>query len=474
MFPAPILLYLLLVTTPASLVYDGPISHGLIIAVAAVLVAIVALRIRPREAGFLIMLIRPAAIVAAVPMLWIVIQVLPLNISWLVHPIWKSAATALGRPIAGSISIDPGLTLIALARYLSLAAIAFVTAAIAIDRHRAGWILFALTVATTLSALTLLAAGRGDLTFLSDNAALAASYAATDCAALGVILAVAAALHMFEGGNAGADPRHSAVWLWSTFAACFIAYAICCFALIFGATSEAYFAVACGLAVLAAAFIVRQFHLGPWGLSAVISVALVVAIAALLFQSNNQSMSLMLGFATRAPEPMLALTQRILTETNWVGAGAGTFAAVLPIYRDIDELGTGAIPPTAVAAITVEMGWPFFGATLMAAIVFVIVLLRGAARRGRDSTYSVAGASCVVSTALLAFGNAGLFSTPASVITAVIVGVAIAQSKGRSIRYSCRAGAGDTRMRADTVPIRCGLSAKFSRTAIRSTPLRRL
>jgi hypothetical protein len=431
MFPAPILLCLLLVATPASLVYDGPISHGLIIAVAAVGVAIVALRIRPGEAGFLTMLIRPAAIAAAIPVLWIIIQVLPLNISGMVHPIWESATTALGRPISGSISIDPGDTLVALARYLSTAAIALVAAAVAIDRRRAGWILFALTVATTLSALTLVAAGRGDLAFLSDDAELAASYAATDCAALGVILAVAAALLMFERGNTGDDHRVS-VWVWSTFAACFIAYSVCCFALIFGATSEAYFAVACGLAVLAAAFIVRQFRLGPWGVSAVISVTLVVAIAAI--SSNSQSMGLMLGFATHAPAPMLALTQRILTEANWVGTGAGTFGAVLPIYRDIDELGTGSIPPTAVAAITVEMGWPFLWATLMAAIVLVIVLLRGAARRGRDWTYSVAGASCVVTTALLAFGNAGLFSTPVSVITAVIVGVAIAQSKSRSIQ----------------------------------------
>jgi hypothetical protein len=434
MHPAPILLYLLLITVPAGLVIDGPISQGLIIAAAAVLVATVALRIRPGEAGFLTTLIRPVAIVAVVPVLWITIQVLPLNIFGVVHPIWQSAGTALGRPIAGSISIDPGDTLIALARYLSTAAIAFAAAAVAIDRHRARWILFVLTAATTLSALTLLAAGRGELIFLSGDGELALNHAATDCAALGVILALATALDTFERGSAGADHRGSAVWLWLTFAACFIAYAICCLALILNATSEAYFAVGCGLAVLAAAFVIRQFYLGPWGISAIISVALVVAIAAIVSRSDSQSMGLMLGFAARAPAPMLALTQRILTETNWAGTGAGTFAAVLPVYRDIDELGTGTIPPTAVAAISVEMGWPFLWTALIAAIVFVIVLLRGAARRGRDSIYSIAGAGCIVAITLLAFGDAGLFSTPVSVLMAVIVGVAIAQSKSRPIQ----------------------------------------
>jgi hypothetical protein len=45
------------------------------------------------------------------------IQVLPLNIVGLAHPIWGSAVAVLGRPIAGSISIDTGATLFSLGRY---------------------------------------------------------------------------------------------------------------------------------------------------------------------------------------------------------------------------------------------------------------------------------------------------------------------------------------------------------------------
>jgi hypothetical protein len=87
-----------------------------------------------------------------------------------------------------------------------------------------------------------------------------------------------------------------------------------------------------------------------------------------------------------------------------------------------------------VAAIAVEMGWPFLLASLIATIALVVALLRGALQRGRDSFYAMAGASCVVAMTLLAFGNAGLLSTPVSVMTAAIVGMAIAQSKSRSIR----------------------------------------
>jgi hypothetical protein len=160
---------------------------------------------------------------------------------------------------------------------------------------------------------------------------------------------------------------------------------------------------------------------------------LVVATAVVALQPRKQTVDLTLMFATRAPAPLTAVTQRILAETGWTGTGAGTFAAVLPIYRGIDELTAGPVAPTAAAGIAVEMGRPFLWAMLIAAIALAVTLLRGSVRRGRDSSYSMAGASCVVTFALLGFGNAGLFSTPALIIAAATVGMAIAQSKSRSL-----------------------------------------
>jgi hypothetical protein len=434
MFPAPLFLALLIVTTPVMFVFDGPIIHGLIIAVMAVSVAIVALRIRPGEAGFLSSVIRPMAIIAAIPALWMLFQVLPLKNVGLANPIWESAAAALERPLAGIISIDFGATLISSARYLSAVAIAFVAAAVAVDRRRAAWILFALTVATTIIALMVLAAGLGNFTFLSNSTGSPASPAATDSVGLGIILALATALHMLERANTQQlDQGGSAVWLRLTFAACLLAVAICSLAIFVSGTSQAYFAISCGVATLAVAIAGHRIRFGPWGYSAIVSVALVVAVAAVALQPRRQTMDLTLAFAARAPAPLIAVTQRILTETSWVGTGAGTFAAVLPIYRDIDELATGPVAPTAVATIAVEMGRPLLWVILMAAMALVVTLLRGAVRRGRDSFYSMAGASSVVAITLLAFGNVGLFSTPVLVITAAVVGIAIAQSKSRSI-----------------------------------------
>jgi hypothetical protein len=431
MFPAAQLLVLLIVTTPAIVIFDGPITYGVITATAAALTAIVGLRIRPGEAGYLWSVVRPIATVAVVPALWMLIQVLPLEAIGLAHPIWKSAAAALGRPLSGSISIDPGATLICLVRYLSMTAIAFVASAVAIDRHRAEAIFFALIVAATLIGLLILTGG---LTLLSGHDDGTARLAASDGATLGIILAAAGALHALERGNLRAqDQGKSAVSFHLAFVACVGAAAICSIAVFVSATRQAYFAAACGIASLAVAIVIRRLRFGPWGYSAIVSIALVVAFAAITLQPGGQTTDLTVAFAALAPESLVSVTQRILADTSWVGTGAGTFAAIFPIYRDIDELAIAPMSPTGMATIAVEMGRPFLWAALMAAIALVVMLMRGALGRGRDSVYSEAGASCSVVVAVLAFGNAGVFTTSALVIASSIIGVGIAQSKSRSI-----------------------------------------
>ena len=73
MSSALLILVLLILATPITIIFDGPITQGLVAAVAAVSIATVALRIRPGEAGFLMTVIRPAALAAAVPAIWMLI-----------------------------------------------------------------------------------------------------------------------------------------------------------------------------------------------------------------------------------------------------------------------------------------------------------------------------------------------------------------------------------------------------------------
>ena len=150
---AYILLLALIGMSPVLLVVDGPMIHALLVAYAAVAVALVGVRIRPGEAAHLASLFRPIAIIAAVPAVWMVVQMIPLPIKSWAHPIWSDAETALGTPITGSITIDPGATVVAICRYFSAVGILFAAAAVAIDRRRAGRILVVLVAATTVAAV---------------------------------------------------------------------------------------------------------------------------------------------------------------------------------------------------------------------------------------------------------------------------------------------------------------------------------
>ncbi len=430
MFPASLILVLLIVAAPPILIFDGPITQGVVVATAAVLVAIVGLRMRPGEASFLSSVIRPIAFVLAVPAIWMIVQVLPLGATGLAHPIWESAAAALGQPLAGTISIDPGATLISLARYLSVVAIIVAAAAVAVDRNRAKWLLFALTLATTLIGLIVLTAGLGSFTFLNLHEGGPTAAAAVDTAVLGIIISVATTFNTLEVGSEKSRGREG---YRLAFVACLIAVAICVLASVISATSQTFFALTYGIATLAVAIIVRRFQPGIWGYSAIISVAIVGAIAIVALRPGQKTEDITVVLADRAPAPLIAVTKRILTNTRWMGTGAGTFSAILPVYRDMDELATGTIAPTTAAAIAAEMGRPFLWAALIAAITFVVSLLRGVARRGRDSFYSMAGASCTVALTLLALANAGVFGTPVLIVAGTTVGIAIAQSKSRSI-----------------------------------------
>jgi len=148
-----VLLISLIAATPVIIFVDVALVDGLVIAVVAMAVALVGLTMRPGEFSYLLTILRLTAIFAAVPAICIVLQLLPVKFIGLSHPIWDSAAEALGHPVRSSVSVDTGATLLALCRYVSVVAIIFLATAVAIDRQQAGWLLTALTIATTIIAV---------------------------------------------------------------------------------------------------------------------------------------------------------------------------------------------------------------------------------------------------------------------------------------------------------------------------------
>jgi hypothetical protein len=417
---------LLLCASPGVMLWDGLIAQGLIAAVVAVGLVLTARTLRPGEAEFLVSIIRPAAALAAVPALWILLQALPFGV--LANPIWTSAKLALGRSIASSVSVDPAASIIALGQYLTLSAIAFLSAAVAVDRVRAEWLLFAMAGVSVVFALLLIAHGLFS-PILEFSAFMNAQ--AADCAAMGAVIAAAACMRSLERYESRHARSHGSVpiLLW-TLAACGVALVVCVAAVIFEEPPEVLFATACGAAIIVWIIVVRRFRLGAWG---VVPFAVVVSSVALLVFSTHpieRGQSVPLAFAASSSEAVVS--QRMLKDAPLVGTGAGTFVALAPVYRAIDDPPGSSEASTTAAAFAIELGRPLLWLFVVAITSSILIFLRAALLRGRDSFYPAMGGGCLVTLVLLAFMNAGLLGNATGLIAAVMFGVSIAQSKSRT------------------------------------------
>lgn len=402
--------------------------QALVAGIVAIALVIVARSLRAGETEFLVSLTRPLAIAAAVPALWVLIQILPLNL--FVHPIWSSAAQALGRPLAGAISIDPGASVIALGQYLSMAAVTFLSAAVAVDRQRAEWLLF--TLAGACSAIALVVSVHG-VFFSGVRLTPFARSQIIDCAGLGVIIAGAACIRTVERYETRyANPDRSIPILRWTLGGSAAALVICAAALIFDATFWTIFALCCGLVSLACVVIIRRFALGRWGALATAAIALGVAIVLVAAHPGERGRSIPLAFAAAPSASLTVISERVLEDAPLVGTGAGTFAALARIYREIDDPPAGAAAATTAAAFAIELGKPMLWLIVVAAAASIVMLLRAALQRGRDSFYPAMGGGCLITVLLLSFTNAGLLGTATSLITAAALGLGFAQIKGRT------------------------------------------
>jgi hypothetical protein len=421
-----LIVVLLICASPGVLLWDGLIAQGLVAGIVAAGLVLTARALRPGEAEFLVSIIRPAAALAAVPALWILLQALPFG--FLANPIWTSAKLALGRSIASSVSVDPAASIIALGQYLTLGAVAFLSAAVAADRVRAEWLLFAMTGVGVVFALLLMAHGLFSpvlefSTFMNAQAA--------DCAAMGAVIAGAACMRSLERYESRHGRSHGSVpiLLWTS-AASGVALVLCVAAVIFEEPPEVLFATACGVVIIGWIIVVRRFRLGAWGV--VPFVVVVSSVALLVFSTHpvERGQSALLAFAASSSEAVVS--QRMLKDAPLVGTGAGTFAALVPVYHAIDDPPGGSAASTAAATLAIELGRPLLWLFVLAIAASILIFLRAALVRGRDSFYPAMGGGCLVTLGLLIFMNAGLLGNATGLIVAVMFGLSTAQSKSRT------------------------------------------
>lgn len=421
-----LIVIVLICASPAILLWDGLIVQGLVAGIVAAGLVLTAQTLRPGEAEFLISIIRPAAAIAAIPVLWILLQALPFGL--LANPIWASAKLALGRSIASSISVDPAVSIIALGQYLTLGAVAFLSAAVAVDRVRGEWLLFAMTGVSVVFALLLMA--HGLFSSLFEFSAFMDAQAG-DCAAIGAVIAGAACMRSLERYESRLGRSHGSMptLLW-TLAACGVALALCVLAVIIQEPLEILFASACGVVIIGWVIAVRRFRLGSWGVAPFAVVAIGVALLVSATHPVERGQSALLAFAPLSSQGVV--TQRMLKDAPLVGTGAGTFTALVPIYRAIDDPPGISEASTTAATFAIELGRPMFWLFVLAIAAAILIFLRAALLRGRDSFYPAMGGGCLVTLVLLIFMNDGLLGNATGAMVAAMFGLSMAQSKSRS------------------------------------------
>jgi hypothetical protein len=428
---ARFILVALICAAPAILLWDGLITQGLVAGVVAAGLTITARTLREGETEFLLPIIRPLAALAALPALWMVIQLLPVRA--FAHPIWRSAESALGHSLTGAISVDVGATILAFGQYLSVVAVAFLSAAIAVNRERAEWLLFALTSAGTAIAILPLCY---DVLSPDGRWSPFEQAQAIDCAALGAIAAIAACIRTVERNETAhlsskksivSAPRHTL----SIIIICGVAALLCLATLVFNGTRGALLGTACGIAALATVVFIRRTRLGAWGTPIIAAPAAAIALLIIATQPEGSLLSAYAASPT-------AISNRVLADAPLVGTGAGTFAAMAPIYREIDDTSSDSVVSTSAAGIAIELGRPMLWLIVAATALAILMLIRASLQRGRDSFYSAAAAGCFITLLLLAFINAGLSGLATDLLAAVVLGLGFAQSKSRSAQLKNR------------------------------------
>jgi len=430
-YAAYIGLLVLIAAIPVSLFFDNLIVAGAIQLYAALSMVIIALVIRPGEARHYFKLVRVPAALAAIPLLWMLIQLLPIGIGGLSRTIWESAAGALdAKRLWASITIDPGLTLIAVSRLATMAGIAFVATVLSIDRQRAKQILLLLASAASVISLALLVSQLGGFNFKNGTNADDTNATMMTAGIVGIILFAACVIMAIERFDRRPEPRAHSSQPLVPIGAAIAGLAICSCTLIAGDTSHAIFAAACGLATVAIIYAARRLGFGPRAGLAIGSLA-VVAVAMIIWTNGNHTIGdVSLRYMTDANNQVVTLNSRILDAVRLTGSGAGTYPAVSTIYGA--EGSSDIRPATFAAQIAVELGRPALWVIVGLTCALIVIFARSAFSRGRDVFYPLAGAGVTVAMVLDCFTNATLTNPAISLLVAVTLGLGFGQSVGRN------------------------------------------
>jgi hypothetical protein len=420
----------LVAMTPILLVMQGSTELAFVAFISSLSLLFGVAKATPAEMERLAKTLGQVKLLLAVPAVWMVIQLLPLPLG-ISNPIWTSAAAAMPNLSFGHITINVPSTVRAFGIYCGWLILVLATMVATADRRRAEFCLAALVLATTLIAAQGIALSifPNMLTIDAWNSFSAMPAAA---AALGCVLCVAAIQRLVERrqtqrGNAdnGRAPNILIVILNVS------ALAICLVALV-QLSSPAWIAALLGVSALAAVVMMNRLR-SFRGAHHVTTTALALIAAIVLLARSNETPtgSILTGIASIGSAASISTAERMSKDAAWLGTGAGTYDALMPVYQELGQ-SLQMAPPSLAVKLAIEWGSASPAILTLCALFLANTLLGAAVKRGRDSFYPAAAAGCVLALTFQAYSDASLLNPAVGLLSAVIVGLALAQAAGRS------------------------------------------
>jgi hypothetical protein len=367
---------------------------------------------------------RVLAVAVLSPAVWMLLQIVPVSLGSIGHPVWRSAAAALTERLSGHVTVDLGYTVRGLFGYLTLISLAFFTSVLTRNRERAETILFALCTITTFIAVELILSRSNSPNDFTDSLVALTAF--------GTILNVAFVVRTIERYETRAERQPQLVRTYiGTILLGTTGALVCLIALIYSTTYDVLIAMAFGLTIVGLVVLVRRLSLGRWTVATVCASVFVACggVIALRFAANP-SVSPLFRFTRIATAEAEAATLRMISDANWAGAGVGNYAALADIYRGAAEApGDAAI--NTVTSMVLEWGRVGLLIAIIVLLQLLVVLFRGALSRGRDSFYAASAAACLVTAFCEAYCDTSFTDVTTQMIAAIIIGLGLSQTIGQ-------------------------------------------
>jgi len=387
--------------------------------------------------------ITPAGLMGMLLIGWILIQLIPWG-GGLAHPIWNNAGGL------GTISIEPEATRLALLRLLTAMTVFLATYCVARQRENAGLLLglligfFCFYAVYGLIRLSFsidriwwfTAPDAGFLTATFINRNNAATYFGLGVVAVTALL-VRSLHHTFGAMNAFGSARREAIVsaLTGRVGAITVIWLLLLTALFLTGSRGGIVAsiIAIGVMLLLRALRSVRSGTGAGGGHLTIVICLVLGLLTVMEISGARFLERIIvsGFEDPNREYAAQATLQAVWDHLWIGAGAGSFQTVFPLYRPaaLDGSGFWNHAHNDYLEALLGLGLPGFCALVLMLGSLFLQTLRGVFQRRRDSHFALIAVSGSVLVGVHAFVDFSLQIQGVTLAYAALLGLGVAQSR---------------------------------------------